>query len=242
MSLHEIQEEMRKALLCNDGRGLQKFLSSNEDRTEVYTLGFRHRLFDGLKSDYPQLYTLLGEAVFEEVAEDFVTQRPSVMEGLGEYNGLFADHVKNFFNSPENGEMLKTFPWAADLALWEWLPIKSFFNHLSCESGLELNPELPWQMRKGLYIYKSDWNFFEKKPIKQKTWTAIFTKNESSRKVVLSEDESRWLEFFSEPRKIEEFLEFAETPITPTPESITQFFTNCSQYEWLVNAPKKRMS
>ena len=236
MSLREIQEQMREAVLSNDVKPLQKFLSSKEDRTEVYTFGYRHRLFDGLKSDYPLMLSWLGEAVFEEVAEEFVTQQPATVESLGEYNGTFPKFVEIFFESSENKELLKTFPWAIELAEWEWLPLKSFAHYLPAESGLELNPEQPWKLRQGLFISTSEWNFFDKKPRQEKTFSATFTKNGRTQQVPLSEDEARWLRFFSEPHTVEEFLEFVENPVVPTPESITMFFTNCSRFEWLINS------
>ena len=132
--------------------------------------------------------------------------------------------------------MQKTFPWASDLAHWEWLPLKSAFNHLPEESGLELSPDRKWKMRSDLFVFSSEWDFFEKKPRYQKSKVAIFTQNEFTQKISLNETEARWLWFFSEAHSVEEFLEFVETPEIPTPESITLFFTNCSRFEWLINS------
>ena len=65
-----------------------------EGRFAIYAGGYRSRLLETLRDEYPALRLLVGETVFDLFAEGYIAARPPRHFSLYDYGAGFADHLE----------------------------------------------------------------------------------------------------------------------------------------------------
>ena len=89
-----------------------------ERRLAVYADGYRLRLIGALRTDFPALCGVLGEAGFERMARDFVAAHPSSDPNLRWYGGKlagFLSRAPRWQRRPRLAELAR-FEWALGIA------------------------------------------------------------------------------------------------------------------------------
>lgn len=79
-------EAVRARILGDDRLG-------PEGRFAIYAGGYRSRLLETLRDDYPALRLLVGETVFDLFAQGYVATHPPRHFSLYDYGAGFADHL-----------------------------------------------------------------------------------------------------------------------------------------------------
>ena len=65
-----------------------------QGRFAIYAGGYRSRLLETLRDDFPALRRLVGETVFDLFAHGYIAARPSRHFSLYDYGAGFADHLE----------------------------------------------------------------------------------------------------------------------------------------------------
>jgi hypothetical protein len=65
-----------------------------EGRFAIYSGGYRHRLLETLRDDFPALRLLVGETVFELFARSYIAAHPPRHFSLYDYGAGFAGHLE----------------------------------------------------------------------------------------------------------------------------------------------------
>lgn len=81
-----------------------------EGRFAIYAGGYRSRLLEALRDDYPALRLLVGETVFDLFAQGYVAAHPPRHFSLYDYGAGFADHLEA--TRPADGGPLAALPAA----------------------------------------------------------------------------------------------------------------------------------
>jgi hypothetical protein len=98
--LAEIQGWMQRAIVA--GGALDDFADSivdgdgrlgPADRVAIYARGYRTRLLECLRAEYPALRRLAGDTAFDLFAADYIAARPSRRPSLYDFGAGFADHL-----------------------------------------------------------------------------------------------------------------------------------------------------
>lgn len=79
-----------------------------EARFAIYAGGYRSRLLQTLREDYPALLLLAGETVFDLFAASYIAAQPPRHFSLYDYGAGFADHLEA--TRPEEGRPLAALP------------------------------------------------------------------------------------------------------------------------------------
>ncbi|HYD37984.1 MAG TPA: DNA-binding domain-containing protein [Allosphingosinicella sp.] len=115
--LAELQGWMLESIVAGsaDPDSLRARISGNdrlgpEGRFAIYAGGYRHRLIETLRDDFPALRLLVGETVFELFALGYITARPPRHFSLYDYGAGFADHLEA--TRPSDGGPLAALPAA----------------------------------------------------------------------------------------------------------------------------------
>ena len=82
-----------------------------ERRLKIYHDAYRLRLIEALSKAYPNLFKLLGDALFERMARSYIAAHPSGYRNLRWYGGELAEHL---------AAALPQHPIAGELARFEW--------------------------------------------------------------------------------------------------------------------------
>jgi len=97
--LAELQDWMQAAILDRDAPGLRGRVRGDnrltaEDRIGIYMQGYRLRLIECLRSEYPMLAALAGETAFGLFAQGYIAAHPSRSYTLYEFAAGFADYLE----------------------------------------------------------------------------------------------------------------------------------------------------
>jgi hypothetical protein len=63
------------------------------ERVAIYARGYRARLAEMLRGEYPALRRFAGDAVFDLFASSYIARHPSTRPSLFEFGARFADHL-----------------------------------------------------------------------------------------------------------------------------------------------------
>jgi hypothetical protein len=105
---------------------------SAAERLEIYRAGYRSRLVDCLRDDYPVLAETLGDACFEALAQAYIARHPSTGPNLNP----FGRHMPAFCREVEIAGFAPNAAFAADLAALEWALVEVL--HAEVSEGLSL--------------------------------------------------------------------------------------------------------
>lgn len=110
---------------------------SARDRFEIYRSGYRTRLIECLRDDYPVLAATLGESAFEALCEGYIEQHPSSSPNLNAFGRHMAAFcrsaaVQPVSDAPEFFAELATLEWALVEAIHARLPEPFDFTALQC--------------------------------------------------------------------------------------------------------------
>ncbi len=92
-------------------------------RLEIYANAYFSRILDVLRADYPALVALLGDTAFNDLVTSYLLVEPSRSPSL-RYAGF---RLADFISTHEAASGIRErWPWAADLAAFEWARIDVF--------------------------------------------------------------------------------------------------------------------
>ncbi len=132
MSMHSLMVEFHNAILNRDKNAFAAKVLPNdrlaaEARMNIYIEGYRLRLCEAIKADYPATMALLGNA-FDALAQAFIESTPPSHFSLDHYPYAFADYVRDHGNDT----------FAADLAALECAIAETFL----LEESEALSPQM----------------------------------------------------------------------------------------------------
>lgn len=136
-ALAKLMDTFHSALLTKDGSAAADTLRTNpriapQKQMAIYIEGYRLRLIQAIRSDYPTLLALLGEQDFDALALRFIEDNPPRHFNLDRYPHAFAAFVK-----VHGGDA-----FAADMAALEAAIAQTFM--------LEDSPPLTPEMLRGI--------------------------------------------------------------------------------------------
>ncbi|TAK92035.1 MAG: DUF2063 domain-containing protein [Burkholderiaceae bacterium] len=83
----------------------------------IYRQAYRARLCEALQSNYPILYRLLGDELFEQLAQNYIAEHPSRQSSIRWFGHQLADFLQQ---RPDPHSDLLSHPALCDLARMEW--------------------------------------------------------------------------------------------------------------------------
>lgn len=94
MDFAKLLEQFHNAILCNNADIILSAIKSNHKITpaqqlRIYIDGYRIRLLQVIRSDYPVLLSLLGEDVFYSIALEYIENNPPTSFNLDRYPHQF---------------------------------------------------------------------------------------------------------------------------------------------------------
>jgi hypothetical protein len=133
-SLHELQCQLRDALLRNDATLVDTQIRDDGlpvvNRLNIYRNTVFTNLREALRTMFPVINKLVGEDFFAYAADEYIRRYPSPAGDLNQ----FGEHLAAFF---AEFELASTLPYLSDVAKLEWLAHKVY--HASMHSGLAID-------------------------------------------------------------------------------------------------------
>lgn len=128
-----------------------------ERRLSIYHDAYRLRLIEALSNVYPQLKALLGDALFNKIAREYITAYSSTYRNLRWYGGEMREHLL---------ATLAQHPIAAEMADFEWALSLAFdaedVPELSLQDLTTIPPEnwanLSFKFQPAIKIVRTYWN------------------------------------------------------------------------------------
>jgi hypothetical protein len=116
-TLRDLQKDMQQYLLGETSGVTSAIVDAPplraKDRLAIYRNAYQVRLIDALHETYPVLHSLLGDEVWVELGEAFVSEYPSNFRSIRWYGRQMAGFLAG--HEPFSGE-----PVLAEIALLEW--------------------------------------------------------------------------------------------------------------------------
>ena len=120
--LRALQQQFQSHLLYRDEQVVQHIAGTrrvdNRTRLGIYADGYRLRLLEALRVDFPALHTLAGDDGFERIGRAYIDACPSEhfsIRYFGRQLSAFLAHDKRFHGTPVFAEMA-AFEWALGLS------------------------------------------------------------------------------------------------------------------------------
>jgi hypothetical protein len=120
--LRTLQEQFQSHLLHFDEQVLRRITGThrvdNRTRLGIYADGYRLRLLEALRVDFPALHTLAGDTDFERIGRAYIDACPSEhfsIRYFGRRMSAFLAHDNRFRDTPVFAEMA-AFEWALGLS------------------------------------------------------------------------------------------------------------------------------
>ena len=147
-TLRELQIKMQQFLLGETSGVTSAIVDapplSAKDRLAIYRNAYQVRLIDALHETYPVLHSLLGDEVWVELGEAFVSEFPSNFRSIRWYGRQMAEFLAG--QEPFSGE-----PILAEIALLEWT-LSEVFDARDAEplqrAALSTVPPSDWESLK----------------------------------------------------------------------------------------------
>lgn len=100
-----LMNDMQSAILSRDASMLLPAIKRNprlspEKQMMIYIEGYRIRLTQALRSDYPALLQWLGDRAFDMLAEKFIEENPPAHFSLDRYPHNFSTYIRQYANDP----------------------------------------------------------------------------------------------------------------------------------------------
>ncbi len=98
----KIYSDFHNAILENDDKQIKPAVKPHSrlavsQQFAIYSDGYRIRLTQAIRSDYPILLKLLGDAEFDSLARTYIEQNPPTSYNLDFYPHKFAEFVSEYF-------------------------------------------------------------------------------------------------------------------------------------------------
>jgi hypothetical protein len=110
MSVASLQQRMQAAITAG---GAPLALAGNRRGLEVYRTAWRARLIEALRSNYPVLHRVLGDAAFDMLADDYLRAHPSQKRSIRWFGDALPGYLRAHIDAMAH-------PAVADLAQMEW--------------------------------------------------------------------------------------------------------------------------
>lgn len=118
MTLNQLQQQFSDALLYKneliESEIKEKNTFSNNELLQIYRNSFVMGVTEALAITYQHTFSLVGEAFFNAVARQFILQQPPQENNIISYGEGFSDFL-------QHREQLKSLPYIAEMARFEWL-------------------------------------------------------------------------------------------------------------------------
>lgn len=156
MRLSELQRQLRTAITA---AGTPPVLTGNRRGLEVYRVAYRARLVEALRTNYPVLHQVLGDAAFATLADDYLQAHPSTRPSIR----WFGDRLPEFLGARR--ETL-AHPALVDMARFEWAICLAFdaaaapplaFDRLAATPPEDW-PALSFQLQPGFALLALEWS------------------------------------------------------------------------------------
>jgi len=135
MSIVELQQQMQGAITVD---GVPPALAGNARGLEVYRRAWRSRLIEALRTNFPVVHRVLGDADFEILADDYLRAHPSRNRSIRWFGDRLPAHAAAQVDALPH-------PAVVDLIRFEWAMCLAFdaANHtpLSFETLAALAPD-----------------------------------------------------------------------------------------------------
>jgi len=225
----ELLSSVQEAIISGDSRSVEpeKWIINKEDfppekQLDVYTKGYRHRLFDITSEDLPILRCYLGDGVMNDLLNNYVEGHVSSHPSVSKYVCQFPKFIRQQKNILRD----YNFEFSCELALLEAELCKIFdmeeSKELNVDKFREMNPAefmdakiLP---RKALKLLNFEYpvnSYYQavlkeekpSEPDKKKTYLAVYRHNDSLLRLELEEEEYVLLEHIFMGNNIGESLQ-----------------------------------
>ncbi len=118
MKLNKLQQQFSEALLYKndliESEIQEKDAFSSNELLQVYRNSFVMGVTEALAVTYQHTLSLVGEEFFNVVARQFILQQPPQENNIISYGNGFSDFLQNL-------KQLKSLPYIAEMARFEWL-------------------------------------------------------------------------------------------------------------------------
>jgi len=166
MKLAELQQTFIDYLIKGDEQ-FSQYVSDQgpvtvETRLNIYSNAYRQRLREAIDSDHPMLGIYLGDTLFEQMVEGYITQHPSSTHSLR----YFADQLPEFL---QTATLFCEHPQLAELAHFERKLLDVFdapsANAISLEQlharSPDSWPEMTLRFHPSVQVFECHWNTVE---------------------------------------------------------------------------------
>lgn len=144
LTLRELQNYFKKAMDDPADDHLYEYIQENnlaiKNRLQIYRNNISITLTETLRSVYPAIQQLVGEAFFNAVANAYIIHYPSSVSDLYVYGAQFAEFLSDFLPA-------QTLPYLAEVASLEWACHKALRaeTHLAFDiDKLKMIPEIEY--------------------------------------------------------------------------------------------------
>ncbi len=166
LALADLQQRF-KDVVKNKIDGLDEVLTPRDEyktRLHIYQYAFSARLQESLDEDFEQVRAQLGEKLFSELTEKYISVQPSLSWTVAEFSEAFPGFLKTHVAEK----------YIYDLAEFEWIKIKCSLGaatHTFDPQSLINATEAEWVLAKmkivpSLMIYSSHWSVNESDVLK----------------------------------------------------------------------------
>lgn len=129
LTLSQLQQGFAKSMFDETLETLNPFINQDglsvQERLQIYRNNIYTSLSDALKSIYPTIQKLVGEAFFLNIARDYITRYPSVSGDLHDFGKAFPHYLSQLLNSQH-------LPYLPEMAQLEWA-YHEVFHESDCD-------------------------------------------------------------------------------------------------------------
>ncbi len=143
-----------------DSQPLLKQCAAGDQRRrfDIYRNNRATSLIDALRSTYPAVHKLVGDAFFNSIARGYIDHHPPVGPVMAEFGGEFAGYL----NALQNTEAV---PYLHDVAVLEWHWLQAYHSidapvldlETLAQAGAQTLPDLQLQCHPSLFTLQSAW-------------------------------------------------------------------------------------
>ena len=216
---------------------------------QIYQKGYKARLTEVLGDTFEATWWILGDELFFDFANEFISNIPSRSYDLSDYGMEFPQYI-------EAREISSEIPFLTDLARFEWL-FKTVFHEpdivdlkLDVVTLLSENPDAKINLNQQVHFFSSKYSVYdiwkkradEVASLSELNWDQsqsliLFKKNNQIHSVQLDKAEYELLTCFRDPSSLEEAVVcFSKKYGEFKPVYLQNLFAKVAQYQILSGA------
>jgi len=137
-----------------------------ETQLSIYSYAYRARLKEVLANDFPAILMAIGDAHFNQLADDYIEAHPSHYFSLRDFGRHLPDYITDLIQQHES---YKDMHWLYELALFEWTlgqafdaaDVSLFTEQDMATISPETWPELKFTLHPSVQRLDFEWNIPE---------------------------------------------------------------------------------